>query len=272
MNSTAPNPSNPEPAAPRTVRILVAEDSPVNRMLALKQLECLGYPAEGVANGTEVLAALARGPFEVILMDCHMPEMDGYEATWQIREAEKQRAQDPDAAPPAYIIAMTANSEADSREKCLSAGMDDFINKPVQLTELEAALHRALADRAAQKELDAVVDPVIIAGLRQLRSPQQKTDALAELIKLFLDEAPAQLAVMEKEAASRDAGAMSRALSASTALKGSAANLGVRNLAALADDYIQGIRSGFLSELLPLVQKGKAEFERARDALVKIAG
>jgi CheY-like chemotaxis protein len=190
--------NTPDSTAPKAVRILVAEDSPVNRTLALKQLEKLGYPADAVADGTEVLAAIRRSHYEVILMDCSMPEMSGYEATWQIREAERKQAAAAGTAPHAYIIAMTANSEADSKEKCLTAGMDDFINKPVQLPELAAALHRALADRASQQALDAVIDPVVIAGLRQLRTPQQP-NPLAELIDMFVREAPAQLDAMENQ-------------------------------------------------------------------------
>jgi CheY-like chemotaxis protein/HPt (histidine-containing phosphotransfer) domain-containing protein len=268
MNS----PATTTPAASsRKIRILVAEDSPVNRTLALKQLEKLGYPAEGVADGTEAIAALARGRYEIILMDCSMPEMSGYEATWQIRERERKQGESAGATPRAYIIAMTANSEADSREKCMSAGMDDFINKPVQLPELAAALHRALADRAAQQELDAVIDPVVIAGLRQLRMPAQ-ADPLAELIDLFLREAPEQLDVLAKAVTSTDTGAVSRALSAATALKGSAGNLGARNLAALADEIVQAIRTGYLSESHPLIQKGVAELGRVREALGKIKG
>ena len=263
-----PDPANP-PAPPKAARILVAEDSPVNRALALKQLEKLGYAADGVADGTEALAAVGRGPYDVILMDCSMPEMNGYEATWQMREAERKQAEASGTALRTYIIAMTANSEADSKEKCRTAGMDDFINKPVQLPELAAALHRALADRVAQQALDAVIDPVVIAGLRQLRMPQ-KPDPLAELIDLFLREAPAQLDTIGQSVSSTDAQAVSRALSAATALKGAADNLGARNLAALADEIVQAITTGYLSVSQPLVQKARAEFEQARVALVKI--
>jgi CheY-like chemotaxis protein len=269
MNS--PDSNSIQPAAPKPVSILVAEDSPVNRALALKQLEKLGYQAQGAADGAQVLAAVGRAAFDVILMDCSMPEINGYEATWQIREAEKKKAEASGAGPHTYIIAMTANAEADNREKCRAAGMDDFINKPVQLPELEAALHRALADRAAQQTLDEVIDPVVIAGLRQLRMPGQP-DPLAELIDLFLREAPDQLDVMAKSVASTEVEAVSRALSSTTALKGSASNLGARNLAALADEIVQAINTGYLSESLPLVEKARREFERARDTLLKIKG
>src|SRR5262249_2474498 len=140
--------------------------------------------------------ALAKSSFNVVLMDCQMPEMNGYEATWQIREREKQLPEGGNVKK-IYIIAMTANSEADNREKCLAAGMDDFINKPVQLPELEAVLLRALANRATTKELDAIIDPVIIAGLRQLRTPGAP-DPLPPLIDLFLHEAPSHLEEIHK--------------------------------------------------------------------------
>lgn len=264
-----PETRNDGTTAPKTIRVLVAEDSPVNRALALKQLEKLGYAADAVTDGSQALAAMRRNSYDIILMDCNMPEMNGYEATWQIRDGERKQAEASGAASHAYIIAMTANSEADSREKCLNAGMDDFINKPVQLAELEAALHRALVDRSAQQALDDVIDPVVIAGLRQLRMPD-KADPLAELIDMFLREAGSQLDTMRKSATSTDVEAMSRALSAATALKGSAGNLGARNLSALADEIVQAINTGYLSESLPLVEKTRNEFERVCDALGKI--
>src|SRR5512138_996801 len=149
------NSNDPQTAASRPVRVLVAEDSPLNLQVALKQLEKLGHQAEGVADGTEALAAVKRTAYDIILMDCQMPELNGYEATWQIREREKT-ANAAEGAPPRriYIIAMTANTRADNRQKCLDAGMDDYINKPVELPELEAAVHRGLADRATQQALE----------------------------------------------------------------------------------------------------------------------
>src|ERR1041385_306512 len=152
---------NSQASARKPVRILVAEDSPLNLQAALKQLEKLGYQGDAATDGTQALEALGRTAYDIILMDCQMPEMSGYEATWQIREQEKQRATDAGPAAHVYIIAMTANIQADNREKCRQAGMDDFIVKPVQLPELEAALHRALADRATQQALEAVIDPVV---------------------------------------------------------------------------------------------------------------
>jgi len=260
---------HPQALPRKPVRVLVAEDSPLNLAVALKQLEKLGYQADAATDGTKVVEALERTAYDIILMDCQMPEMSGYEATWQIREQEKQRTTDPATVAHVYIIAMTANTEADNRDKCKQAGMDDFIVKPVQLPELEAALHRALADRATQQALEEVIDPVVIAGLRQLRIPG-KPDPLAEIIDLFLQEAPAQLDLMRQAIAKSDMTAMARIISAATALKGSASNLGASNLAALGDEIEQAAKAGFLADAVPVLDKAAAEFARVRDTLEKM--
>ena len=98
----------------------------------------LGYTADVVANGLEVLATLEQIPYDVILMDCQMPEMDGYEATRRIRQGEKEKR-----LPPLRIVAMTANAMEGDREKCLAAGMNDYITKPVRVQELEAVLEHS---------------------------------------------------------------------------------------------------------------------------------
>jgi CheY-like chemotaxis protein len=264
-----PNPENAPANSTKPARVLVAEDSPLNREVALKQLEKLGYQAEGVADGTGVLEAVQRTDYDLILMDCQMPELNGYDATALIRENEKKQAGATGPTRRLYIIAMTANTKADHRDRCLQAGMDDYINKPVQLPELEAALHRGLADRATQKALEEVIDPVVIASLRQLRMPG-KPNPLVELIDLFLQEAPAQVQAMESALAQNDYTSLSRTLSAATSLKGSASNLGARNLAALCDEIEQTARKWSLADVLPLIERTQLELTRVRDALEKI--
>jgi CheY-like chemotaxis protein len=124
-------------AAPRkNLRILLAEDNPVNQRVALKQLARLGYEADVASSGIQVLEAAARVRYDVILMDCHMPEMDGYEATARIRQLPRSVGR-------VRIIAMTANAMQGDREKCLEAGMDDYIAKPVKLEELRAAIEQS---------------------------------------------------------------------------------------------------------------------------------
>ena len=253
----------------KSLRILVAEDSPLNQQVVLKQLEKLGCQAEAVDDGAKVIEALARTEFNLILMDCQMPEMSGYEATWQIREREKQQAEGAEPGNRIYIIAMTANTEADNREKCRDAGMDDFINKPVQLPELEAVLLRALADRASTKAMEDVIDPIIIAGLRQLRTPGAP-DPLADLIDLFLKEAPTHLNAIEQAISKNEMTSLARVISQASALKGSSGNLGARNLAALSDEIVQAAKLGLLADAMPVLERAQEEFGRVRETLEKI--
>jgi signal transduction histidine kinase len=120
-----------------TLPILLAEDNPINQRVALRQLEKLGCIAEAAGDGLEVLTAWTRTQHRIILMDCQMPELDGYETTRRIRVLEAERG-----LRHTHIIAMTANAMQGDREICLEAGMDDYISKPVRLEELRLALER----------------------------------------------------------------------------------------------------------------------------------
>lgn len=265
---TTPTENSPN-AAPQPARILVVEDSPLNQQVAIKQLEKLGYQADAVTDGARAVDAQARAPYDVILMDCQMPGMNGYDATQLIRVREEEQAAAGKPFKRTYVVAMTANTEQDIRERCTEAGMDDFINKPVLLVELDAMLRRAFSGRNAGQNEDDVVDPVVIAGLRQLRAPG-KPDPLVEFIDLFLREAPGELDALGDAAARNDADSLSQALSATSALKGSAANLGARHLAALCEEVEQIARNWVLAEALPIIQRAREEFERVRAALEKI--
>jgi signal transduction histidine kinase/CheY-like chemotaxis protein len=120
----------------KLVRVLVAEDNVVNQKVALRQLQRIGLKADAVANGLEVLDACRRVPYEVVLMDCQMPEMDGYEATRKLRQRESGTMRR------TTVIAMTASARTEDRERCLQAGMDDYISKPVQFPDLAQVLGR----------------------------------------------------------------------------------------------------------------------------------
>jgi PAS domain S-box-containing protein len=125
----------------RSQRVLIAEDNPVNQRVALAQLRKLGYSSDAVVNGFEVLEALSRIPYDIILMDCQMPELDGYETTRRLRKR---------SGPQPYVIAMTANAMQGDRELCLATGMDGYIGKPMRIADLKAALNEASGDAARQ--------------------------------------------------------------------------------------------------------------------------
>jgi PAS domain S-box-containing protein len=126
-----------------TARVLVADDNRANCMVALGQVRELGYAAEAVADGLEVIKALMQISYDVILMDCQMPDLDGYEATKIIRRREQALEGHCPWKAPVHIIAMTAHALHGEREKCLAAGMDDYLSKPVRIEDLQVALERS---------------------------------------------------------------------------------------------------------------------------------
>jgi two-component system, sensor histidine kinase and response regulator len=186
----SPHPSFPS-AATQKLRILLAEDNIVNQQVAIGLLQTLGYRADILVNGTEVLEALNRIRYDVVLMDCQMPELDGYETTRRIRQLEHMRTAPFDWKAPICIIAMTANAMEGDREKCLASGMNDYLSKPVRRHELKAALDRhgeiqpitTPSDKVSTSSGEILVD---IDRLREITHDEK--DQMQQLIDLYLVE------------------------------------------------------------------------------------
>jgi len=215
-------------------RLLVADDNTSNQQLAVAMLAKLGYQADVVANGAEAVEAASRRAYGAVLMDCQMPVMDGYAATAEIRSGQQDTARIP-------IIAMTAAAMTGERERCLSAGMDDYISKPVAIDTLEAVLARwvhtadeldatsatAVDAAPAQTATDDAFDLDRVAMLHDLTS-EGKPDVFASMAQLFIDDAGIRISSLRQAAASADGETLAKQ---AHALKGSAANLGAMRLA-----------------------------------------
>ena len=209
--------------------ILLAEDNAVNQKLALKLLERIGYTADIANNGVQAVDAVERRRYDVVLMDVQMPEMDGLEATRRIvarHGGDRPR-----------IIALTANAMQGDRERCLAAGMDDYLTKPLRPAELTAALERSGAEEVSGidlRVLDMLLDSV---GGDPL--------FMSTLVDSFTDDAPARLAEMRQGLASGDSELVRRA---AHTLKSTAATLGAPVLAAGCADLEARAASGDLAD------------------------
>lgn len=223
---------------PSSARVLVAEDNLINQKLTVRMLEKLGYQSDVVENGQEAMAALARSSYAVVLMDCQMPLVDGFEATKLIRQRES--ATQESAATNAHetrhipIVALTANAMRGDRERCLLAGMDDYLTKPVRKEELKGVLDRWIpmsqppqttdTDGATRPNMEAIAGavPVIFDVAALLRNIGGDTALLEELVALFLTRYQPMLEEIRASLANRDQQAVEQA---AHALKGTAGNL-----------------------------------------------
>ena len=235
-NSTlGTQPPEPAPRASKPLngtKILVVEDNVVNQSVALHVLKQLGYEGVAANNGLEAIAILNQIYFPLIFMDCQMPELDGYQTTEKIREMEA--AAKDEGKPHIRIIAMTANAMEGDRQRCLDAGMDDYISKPIMLPDIEAVLSGLKAPTLPSTENsdDKTVprlDSNVLANFNKL-SPEDPYDPLTDLAELFGEEIPKQKKGLEEALAQGDAKKFTHI---AHTFKGSANNIGARRLAEL---------------------------------------
>jgi signal transduction histidine kinase/DNA-binding response OmpR family regulator len=224
-----------QPAGTEPLRILLAEDNPLNQKVAQLLLEKLGYSADLAANGHEVLAALERQDYDVVLMDVMMPELDGLEATRRIVARWP-----PEARP--RIVALTASAMREDRERCLAAGMDEYLSKPIDLPALAEALRRA-----AQQEAELPPLPMIDELWRL--DPQETV----RLVESFLVHLDLELGALREAVQQEDGGRIERV---AHSLRGACATLGLPRL------------PDSLGELIHLIHRG--EGQRAPAALVAV--
>ena len=228
------------------VHVLVADDNPVNRLVIEGMLAKHGVTSDIAENGLDVLARLGERDYDAVFMDCQMPEMDGYAATAAIRAGEGGERRIP-------IVAMTAHAMAGDRERCLRAGMDDYLSKPLRPDELDRVLARWLRLGPLAAATSLLVDD---ARVRTLRNDY--ADIAGQLAVLFADSTPALLDELGDAYDGDDDEAMRRA---AHKLKGSCQNVGATFMATLAGWIEQGEPpDGTVDEL-------RAAFAPTRDAL-----
>ncbi len=262
---------------PRRGRILVVEDNKVNQLVASGVLAKLGYEVDLANNGLEGLQAATTTDYAAVLMDCHMPEMDGYAATAAIRRSQGDGRHTP-------IIAMTAGVMAEDRARCLTAGMDDFLSKPIDVAAVEGALARWVSGRVplpraepgaepapapSRVEDVPVIDETRLEVLRRL-GPADGMGLLPAVAGAFLADSPRQLAGLRDAAHTGDGNSLARG---AHQLKGAAANLGAVAVAASCSELERIGRSAAAGEAAGVAGAGvvldrlEAELEAAASRL-----
>lgn len=242
------------------LRVLVAEDNPVNQKVTLGQLAGLGLQADAVSDGQEALQALRTVPYQVVFMDCQMPVLDGFEATRRIRAEEQTWGRR------CHIIALTANAMKGDRERCLAAGMDDYLSKPVQVHDLELALQRVPSATSETRTANAeppALDPQAIEHLRKLDESGSE-ELLASLVDMFLAELPQRMASLKEATEKSD---WITAHRVAHTLKGSASNFGAHRFVELARQVEQAAHHQLADKTQEMIAALEIEQVRVEEAL-----
>jgi signal transduction histidine kinase/DNA-binding response OmpR family regulator/HPt (histidine-containing phosphotransfer) domain-containing protein len=256
-------PALPPAARGAGPRILLVEDNPVNREVAVAMLENLGCAAEAAENGWLAIEAMAASTYDAVLMDCQMPIMDGLTAAGEIRRREMTSG-----AARVPIIALTANAMEGERERCLGAGMDDFLSKPFTQQQLATLLRRWLALRVLpeteRRDLSRV--PLIDAGVLRNIAALAKPTLLNSMIDLYLQHSPSLVGAIETAAANMQVEALTQAVHT---LKSSTSNLGGIRLAMVAKECETLVRAGGITQVGSIVARIRREYQEFCSALTR---
>lgn len=250
-------PRGPHSGEAASLRVLVAEDNPTNQEVAVLMLERLGHRVDVVGDGREAVAAFARAPYDVILMDCQMPEVDGFEATRQIRALGGRGAEVP-------IVAMTAFAARGDRERCLAAGMTGYVSKPILKQELGAALAPYTAALTGAPPIDGAV----FDKLRALETPDA-AGAVTRMVRAFVAGTPQRLVALDAALAAAE---WARAEVVLIEWKSEANVFGAGRLAALCDRAVDAFRRREADGAARLVAELRTEAAAVDAALQAFAG
>jgi CheY-like chemotaxis protein/HPt (histidine-containing phosphotransfer) domain-containing protein len=231
------------------MRILLAEDNKVNQKLALRLLEKMGYDADVANDGVEAVAAVGEARYDLVLMDVQMPGMDGLDATRRI--VERHGGERP------RIVALTADAMADDRERCLAAGMDDYLAKPIRPAELAEAIERAAQPPA--------LEPGALERL--LETTGDDPEFVVVLLETFAEEAPALLAELHGGVTAGDSETARRAAHTP---KSNAATFGATGLAELCAELEARARGGDLADGARAMQRIDASFTAVEAELAAV--
>ncbi len=252
-----------------SLKILIAEDNGVNQQVLLLLLEKLGLRGDVVSNGLEAVAALNSVPYDLILMDVEMPEMDGITAS-------KRIIQESDRQP--YIIALTAYATPEDRKKCLAAGMNDFLTKPIRINDLHQAISKAVSLKPGEIEGDIkveaqqeeettqenpILDPQVLDSLRQLAGAKAST-LINTIIGQYFEDSPEKLQAIATAAAEKDADALRKA---AHSLRSSSANLGAITVAELCKTVENIARTGTTEGTSEAIAQLPTEYAKVEIAL-----
>ena len=258
-----------------SMRILLAEDNITNQQVALGILKKLGFSADAVANGAEALKSLETLPYDLVLMDVQMPEMDGYEATRQIRNPQSAVANHE-----IPIIAMTANAMKGDREKCLAAGMNDYLSKPVMPRELADVLDRWLPKKPALSMAARAPRGLAAASGRQKQATvfdkagmldrlMDDEELARTVVKGFLDDIPKQIRLLRDCIEAADVPGATRQ---AHTIKGASANVGGEALRAVAFEMEQAAGAGDLKAVLAAMPELENQFVLVKEAMDEFVG
>lgn len=267
----APSKDHGAPASRRSLAILVAEDNDINQLVAVRMLERRGYRVRAVADGRQALDALRRNSYAAIFMDCQMPELDGYDATRELRSREADDAHIP-------VIAMTAHALSSDRGKCLAAGMDDYLAKPINTVQLERVLSRWAPTDVGQSLAagpqdegepkppgpdthTALLEPT---GASRLLSELGSVEALVAVVELFASKTPELLADMRLAIEAGDGAALKEI---AHKLRGSCLSFSAVRMAELCEE-LQTHASGSLDDAAALLDELYDAFEETYAALL----